>query len=691
MSETNVSQATQTKISLVTKVAFLGGFIGISAVAAVMYLAPGDENGGGGNVAEHSMMVADIAKAIVTPNVGWQNVAFLGISNVVGADPIPFGTIDAGFPATDGWHDGEAYQLDLPLELSINGSHPALNISLQMNGAQAKTICVPASISEATTLYVASTGNTYSNPGLTMPVFTNCEFVQANSLAVSSITRGRASIAYVGPTVPSATVNFLQDNIIIGSAGNGDLFGPQAPDARAIPNSKSPLHSQYFGIASRNTEPSRTITLQYGTESKAITLCLPEAQPPASGLFWGDLYFDNHGTPFTDSLLQTSATLHPCDQLLANSLRDTSITGGTMSTRSSSDPYAGLYFIHDLANQAETRTTATTSALTVDTGTSMDGSTSPLALYIVPEHNQTGPIKARTFDVQYLPIDNSPTPQTVTLCFPETQMIPVGAGGLSYPVLYFYDKNGTPYFDNLLTRPALNAACMTIRANFLNPQNVTTASAPVSLGSHGLYIYNRGDLAGVIDGSTWTPNANFVPDTIARPLAIVLGGGSASDLVDVPDMAIQLEADGVQKTLCFRGQSQAHPGALAAFYDLNGQPYADALLQQPIGCSIPTISNVQATPTATGATISWTSAPATTGKVEYGTTTTYGASVSDATSSTTHQVILLGLTSGATYHYRITVMTANGSAVSTDYTFVTSSVAQPTAPARRGGKTEVIR
>ncbi len=668
----------QQKVSWTVATVIITGMISVASLMAVMFVS--EPEPGGGGIAEQPMNVADIAKAIVTPNQGWQNVAFKGVSNVPGGAPIEFGNIDSGLAATDGWHDGEAYQLDLPLQLSLTGPHPALNISLLVNATETRTVCVRASTSDTSTLYVAASGNTYTDEALTIPLFTECESVQERALAPQSITSGKASMSYVEANAPSGTIAFSQDNIIIGSGINGSLPGSTAPDPRAIPNSKSPLQTQYFGIAARGVQPSRTFTIQYGSEPKTTTLCLPEAQPPASGFFWGNLYYDKNGSPFSDSLLQEPATARPCNQMLANSFQEKSIVGGTLSTRDGSDPRAGLLLFRDLAGQAETTTYATTSQLTPHAAQSMDGSSSPLVLYVNPDRNQIGSIKARIIELQFMPVDGSTTPQTIALCFPETQLVSAGAG-ISYSVLYFYDDEGTPYYDNLLTRPVLNASCSVIRSNFLRPQTITSATAAVSLGPWGFYLYNGGDLAGVMDGSTWTPNAGFTPDAIARPLAIVLGGGSAADLVDVPDMAIQLNADGAQRILCLKGRNLVHPGELSAFFDTNGRPFADALLQQPLPCALPTISNIQVTPTATGATISWITDPATTGSALYGTTTSYGNGAADATSRTNHQVVLSGLTPATTYHYKITVSTGTGIAVSADRTFVTAQQ----SPSKTGG------
>jgi hypothetical protein len=90
----------------------------------------------------------------------------------------------------------------------------------------------------------------------------------------------------------------------------------------------------------------------------------------------------------------------------------------------------------------------------------------------------------------------------------------------------------------------------------------------------------------------------------------------------------------------------------------------------------PALSAIQATlVTSTSARISWlTSEPANT-QVEYGSTTSYGASTTlDTTMSTGHGVSLAGLTAGSIYHFRVKSRDGSGNlAVSSDFSFVTPS------------------
>jgi parallel beta-helix repeat protein len=81
------------------------------------------------------------------------------------------------------------------------------------------------------------------------------------------------------------------------------------------------------------------------------------------------------------------------------------------------------------------------------------------------------------------------------------------------------------------------------------------------------------------------------------------------------------------------------------------------------------------TPTVSGATITWTTDIAASSMVDYGPTNAYGYSTTlDPTLVTSHSVVLDGLTSGTTYHYRVrSVSAVSAETVSTDQTFLTAS------------------
>ncbi|MGR9088537.1 MAG: Kelch repeat-containing protein, partial [Gammaproteobacteria bacterium] len=98
----------------------------------------------------------------------------------------------------------------------------------------------------------------------------------------------------------------------------------------------------------------------------------------------------------------------------------------------------------------------------------------------------------------------------------------------------------------------------------------------------------------------------------------------------------------------------------------------------------PVIGAVQATSITTdSATITWTTDEASNSVVDYGTTTGYGSTASDAAGVTSHTVTLTGLSPNTLYHYRASSTDGSGNtATSADFSFTTS--------ASSGGGTTVL-
>ena len=119
--------------------------------------------------------------------------------------------------------------------------------------------------------------------------------------------------------------------------------------------------------------------------------------------------------------------------------------------------------------------------------------------------------------------------------------------------------------------------------------------------------------------------------------------------------------------------------------EASGLPRTIALddVAVPPDTTPPVISNVQAIwITASGASITWTTDEASNSVVEYGLTTSYGSSASNATNVTNHSILLNGLTGNTVYHYRVkSTDGAGNTATSVDHSFQTggSTNYSPTA------------
>ncbi len=93
----------------------------------------------------------------------------------------------------------------------------------------------------------------------------------------------------------------------------------------------------------------------------------------------------------------------------------------------------------------------------------------------------------------------------------------------------------------------------------------------------------------------------------------------------------------------------------------------------------PQISGVSVTPTGTTALVSWVTNEDANSRVDYGLTTSYGASATNAASTLTHSVLVTGLTPTTTYHFKVTSTDGVNDAASTaTATFTTNT--QPAGP-----------
>lgn len=136
---------------------------------------------------------------------------------------------------------------------------------------------------------------------------------------------------------------------------------------------------------------------------------------------------------------------------------------------------------------------------------------------------------------------------------------------------------------------------------------------------------------------------------------------------------IKLATDGVSAfTVSGDGAVTQGPNEVAAA----GLPKTFNLddISAPPDTTPPVISNIAATGiSSSSATITWATDELSNSTVEYGLTTSYGGTVSNANNVTSHSIALSGLSAGTLYHYRVSSTDAAGnSATSADNTFTTS-------------------
>jgi hypothetical protein len=135
---------------------------------------------------------------------------------------------------------------------------------------------------------------------------------------------------------------------------------------------------------------------------------------------------------------------------------------------------------------------------------------------------------------------------------------------------------------------------------------------------------------------------------------------------------IKITTDGVSTfTVSADGAVTQGPNELTA----SGLPRTFALddVSGPPDTTPPVISNVLSSSiTASSSLITWTTDEASNSTVEYGLTTSYGSSASNATNVTSHSITVNGLSANTLYHYRVKSTDAAGNlATSADHSFQT--------------------
>lgn len=164
-------------------------------------------------------------------------------------------------------------------------------------------------------------------------------------------------------------------------------------------------------------------------------------------------------------------------------------------------------------------------------------------------------------------------------------------------------------------------------------------------------------------------------------------GEGASGVADNPYPAVlKVKFDGSNITVYCNGQQTGFTADTSLYYgyialgEYNKTVYFDDVYVwdvTPPTLYPPSVTEVK----GTAASISFSTDELTSYKVEYGTTDSYGSSVTKTTRGTTHSVDLTGLSLSTVYHYRVTVTDAAGNqTVSDDQTFSTLDELDTVAP-----------
>ena len=283
------------------------------------------------------------------------------------------------------------------------------------------------------------------------------------------------------------------------------------------------------------------------------------------------------------------------------------------------------------------------------------------------------------------------------------------------PDLYFSSDLGTFSSDDLTsdTTPSFTGTCdaysvtlfsdgVSVGTAVCSGGNYNVTSSVLSEGSHNMTIVAIDAVGNQSAGSspaltitidttapTTSGASNMTPDTdsgISSNDDITSNTTPTFTGVCASGSTVQLYDDGVSSgssAVCSSLAFSLTTGTLATGSnsitfketDIAGNvSSASTPLSITIDNTAPVISSIaSSTITTTGITFTWTTDTSASSSIAYGLDTSYGT-ISTSTESTSHSVILTGLSAGTTYHYNVLALdTAGNISTSTDATFTTTT------------------
>jgi|GEM_PF-5735306 len=398
-------------------------------------------------------------------------------------------------------------------------------------------------------------------------------------LLVSSISDASVNIPIYSNGIANPFVEFLANGVTLGNlnlAGGYDPMGIQNSTANI------PLALQVYGEAGM-VVPARVINIE--SQGVTHTLCLPDTATNINDV--PTYYYDTNGTPYYDSLLSRQATSLPCNQLLAKRLDIGNIDAATVNVLAQSQSANGPYaeFLGNFAyNSNPLGSLDLSSNYYSDSDVIFDYEVgAPLAIQVLGDAGTVVPDRIINIQSQGA---------THTLCLPSVGFSVSG----DYPIIYYYDTNGTPYYDSLLSRQATSLPCNQLLANAFDINDITRASVNSLVeasfpGDTGIIINFRSNFSTGTGDKLGQLNLinNFYADfsnygyQVGAPLSILMWNSNSEDItITVPPRVINVETNNVTHHLClpesyFPGGTGPYENPIY-FYDIYGTPYYDSFL-----------------------------------------------------------------------------------------------------------------
>ncbi len=470
------------------------------------------------------------------------------------------------------------------------------------------TVCLGETL--ATSVYIGLDGSTYTDSGLTKRTTArSCTELKALNTGVEQLSQG---VVVAEPT-NQGIYNVVRTARILAKFDHGQYINDPPPttidpivQAQVLAHYRTPLWIGFgpddvAGSPINLIVPAAIFTLTDTTTKSGQTLtqvlCHPGGtynETTTGPVF----YFDKEGNAYSDMFLTNRLMTTTCPELAAKSLKVTTVTTASTIT---SEPLSGAVQNFELDRSNHRIGAFRNGLFEADGGAIAYGGIDPLVVWPSADLRTgtlTSPRSVIALKGMYAPnLTDLGIPVDVSLCVPQaTWTTPAFA-----PVFYF-DKDGNAYSDLFLTNRLITSDCPTIISRGLKVTSVEQATGSVRIdSSHALYLYNKGQLKGVIDGQAWQEADNREQVRELAPLSIALGGGTGTDVIDTPNVTVTMNYNlGQTLNMCFPAGLSVTPAKYFVFYDTAGLPYKDLFLLDPYICPTPIVPPVDEPPVDPG-------------------------------------------------------------------------------------------
>ncbi|MFH1367098.1 MAG: hypothetical protein ABIH38_03890 [Patescibacteria group bacterium] len=346
--------------------------------------------------------------------------------------------------------------------------------------------------------------------------------------------------------------------------------------------------------SAKDTAAIPAMTFSLATNIGNKTLCLPSNTLNKNAVV--SYYYDVDGTPYYNSVLTQKAMTGKCT-VNTQAYAPTNISAVTINPEYPPEVPNGfqMYFVrYDQTMMAYANKTFVPFESNI-----IAGGKSPLAIstgyYDAEKAEITVPARILLMETDLGFLNVCLPEQTITGTWADVDNRYFGKGAT-----YYIDKNGTPYTDALLTKMATTKACDQLLANALTPRHIENAVVNKILEgiAEPNLVFSRN---ATWLGNIYLPTGNFdnqAPQPIDvtnanTPLNVILSHVNVTEQV-FPELIVNITYTDLNETsqsltLCvpattIPGWEYSNSNNTSYFYDTNGTPYADALLENEVAC-----------------------------------------------------------------------------------------------------------